>query len=90
MNSGPHHHGDTETGGYVLSGSQDKTARLWDVATGERLYTMSEPLDGLNTIAVVLLAANIVRSRSGLRHLPVHFVPTTRPRRRLSILQSNF
>ena len=26
--------------------------KVWDVASGERLYTLSEPLDGLNTIAL--------------------------------------
>jgi len=26
--------------------------KVWDVATGERLYTLSEPQDGLNTIAL--------------------------------------
>ena len=33
-------------------GAADRTVKVWDVATGERLYTLSEPQDGLNTIAL--------------------------------------
>ena len=36
----------------LISGAADRTLKVWDVASGERLYTMSEPLDGLNTIAL--------------------------------------
>ena len=36
----------------LISGAADRTVKVWDVATGERLYTLSEPQDGLNTIAL--------------------------------------
>jgi WD40 repeat protein len=35
-----------------VSGAADRSVKIWDVATGERLYTLSEPLDGLNTVAL--------------------------------------
>jgi hypothetical protein len=42
----------TLDGSRLVSGAADRTVKIWDTATGERLYTLGEPLDGLNTIAL--------------------------------------
>jgi WD40 repeat protein len=36
----------------LYSGSQDRTIKVWDTATGERLFTLGEPTDGINSIAM--------------------------------------
>ena len=36
----------------LVSGAADRSVKIWDVATGERLYTLSESTDGINTIAL--------------------------------------
>jgi WD40 repeat protein len=35
-----------------VSGAADRSVKIWDVVTGTRLYTLSEPLDGINAIAL--------------------------------------
>jgi len=35
----------------LATASQDRTVKIWDVATGKRLYTLSDALDGLTCIA---------------------------------------
>jgi WD40 repeat protein len=42
----------TPDGKYLLSGSVDKTMKLWDVATGKELRTFSGPTDRIAAIAV--------------------------------------
>jgi len=42
----------TPDGKRLVSGAADRTVKIWDPATGERLYTMSEPSDGINAIAL--------------------------------------
>ena len=36
----------------MISGAADRTVKIWDPATGERLYTLSEATDGINTVAL--------------------------------------
>ena len=35
-----------------MSAAADRTVKIWNPETGERLYTLSEPSDGLNAIAL--------------------------------------
>jgi WD40 repeat protein len=42
----------TPDGKRLVSAGADRTVKVWNPATGERLYTMSEALDGLNALAV--------------------------------------
>ena len=43
---------DTEFGKRLISASADRSVKVWNPETGERLYSMSDATDGLNTVAV--------------------------------------
>ncbi len=36
---------------WIASGSADRTTKIWDLASGARLYTLSEPTDAVQTVA---------------------------------------
>jgi WD40 repeat protein len=38
-------------GKHLASGSQDRSVKIWDVASGQRLYTLGDASDGLTSIA---------------------------------------
>jgi WD40 repeat protein len=39
-------------GKYVLSGSADRTARLWHVASGQQLWSLTGHTDGVRCVAL--------------------------------------
>ena len=38
--------------GEHTSGAADRTIKIWNVETGQRIYTLSDPQDGINAIAL--------------------------------------
>jgi WD40 repeat protein len=42
----------TPDGKRLVSGAADRTIKIWDVASGNRLFTLSEPTDGVNAVEV--------------------------------------
>jgi WD40 repeat protein len=42
----------TPDGTRLVTGAADRSVKIWNVASGERLYTLSDATDGINTVAV--------------------------------------
>ena len=42
----------TPDGKRLISGAADRTIKIWNVETGERLYTLSDAQDGINCLAL--------------------------------------